>query len=160
MAATETKAHLPAIAEHERKQAGNLLQSTLVELIDLALIGKQLHWNITGHGFRDLHLALDELVDEWQELGDLVAERGVAIGHPVDGRASAVAEQSELRRVDPGPTEVPTAIREVVERLADVDERVRDRAERLGEIDLVSQDVLIEVSRALEKQLWMVRSQL
>ena len=160
MAAPETQAHLPAFAEHERKEAGHLLQLTLVELIALSLIGKQLHWNITGHGFRDLHLQLDELVDEWRELFDVVAERAVAVGYAVDGRAPAVVEQSELRPVDTGPVAVPTATREVVERLAEVDERVRDRAERLGEIDLASQDVLIEVARALEKQLWMMRSQL
>jgi DNA-binding ferritin-like protein len=29
--------------------------------------------------------------------------------------------------------------------------------DRLGEIDLVSQDVLIDVVRDLEKQLWMLR---
>jgi starvation-inducible DNA-binding protein len=160
MSTAETQAHLPAIAEHERKQAGHFLQSTLVELIALSLIGKQLHWNIAGHGFRDLHLQLDELVDEWHDMSDLVAERAVAIGHPADGRAPAVVEQSDLRPVEAGPIEVPKAIREVVDRLAEVDERVRDRIERLGEIDLVSQDVLIEVSRGLEKQLWMVRSEL
>ena len=32
--------------------------------------------------------------------------------------------------------------------------------ERLGEIDLTSQDVLIDVTRALERQLWTLRSQL
>jgi DNA-binding ferritin-like protein len=31
---------------------------------------------------------------------------------------------------------------------------------RLGELDLASQDVLIEVVRALEKQLWMIRAQI
>ena len=36
MAAPETQAHLPALAEHERKEAGHLLQLTLVELIVLA----------------------------------------------------------------------------------------------------------------------------
>jgi starvation-inducible DNA-binding protein len=118
MAMPETQSHLPAIAEHERKEAGHLLQSTLVELIALSLIGKQLHWSIVGHGFRDLHLQLDELVDEWQVLSDLVAERAVAIGYPVDGRAPAVVEQSELQPVDGGPTEVPKAIREIDERLA------------------------------------------
>ena len=99
-------------------------------------------------------------MDAWRDLADTVAERAVAIGHPADGRAAAVAEQSELRPVEPGPIGVEMAIREVVDRLSDADERVRDRIERLGEIDLVSQDVLIEVSRALEKQLWMVRSAL
>jgi starvation-inducible DNA-binding protein len=160
MAAPQTEAHLPAFAEHERRAAGELLQLTLVELIALALIGKQLHWNITGHGFRDLHLQLDELVDEWRGLSDTVAERAVAIGYAADGRAPAVVEQSELRPVDPGPTAVKKAIYEVVERLADVAERIRERADRLGELDLASQDVLIEVMRALEKQLWMLRSEL
>ena len=159
MAVSETQAHLPAFGEHERKEAGHLLQLTLVELIALALIGKQLHWNIVGHGFRDLHLQLDELVDEWHELSDTVAERAVAIGYPVDGRAPAVVEQSQLKPVDTGAIEVPKAMREAVERIAEVDERVRERIERLGELDLPSQDVLIEVARGLEKQLWMMRSQ-
>jgi hypothetical protein len=34
------------------------LQSMLVELIDLALIGKQAHWNVEGPHFRSLHLEL------------------------------------------------------------------------------------------------------
>jgi starvation-inducible DNA-binding protein len=160
MATRDTQAHLPALAAHAREEAGRLLQLTLVELIALSLIGKQLHWNITGHGFRDLHLQLDELVDEWRELSDVVAERAVAIGYAPDGRAPAVIEQSELKPVDPGPTPVPKAIAEVTQRVAEVDERVRERCERLGEIDLTSQDVLVEVSRALEKQLWMIRAQL
>jgi starvation-inducible DNA-binding protein len=160
MAAPETQAHLPAFAEHERKEAGHLLQLTLVELIALSLIGKQLHWGIVGHGFRDFHVQLDELVDEWRELSDTVAERAVAIGYLADGRAPTVVEQSRLKPVDPGATPVPKAIQELVQRVAEVDARVRDRAERLGELDLASQDVLIEVVRALEKQLWMIRSQL
>jgi starvation-inducible DNA-binding protein len=159
MATLETKAHLPALGEHARDEAGHELQLTLVELIALSLIGKQLHWNIAGPGFRDLHLQLDELVDEWHELSDVVAERAVAIGFPPDGRAPAVVEQSELQPVDPGPTTIPDAVAQLTRRVAEVDERVRGRAERLGEIDLASQDVLIEVTRALEKQLWMIRSQ-
>jgi starvation-inducible DNA-binding protein len=160
MAVSENKAHLPALGEHARQEAGNLLQLTLVELIALSLIGKQLHWNVAGPGFRDLHLQLDELVDEWKELSDVVAERAVAIGFPPDGRAPTVVERSGLEPVEPGPMRVPDAIRQLTRRVAEVDERVRERCERLGEIDLVSQDVLIEVTRALEKQLWMIRSQL
>jgi starvation-inducible DNA-binding protein len=160
MATSETQTRLPALAEDARKEAGRLLQLTLVELIALSLIGKQLHWNIAGPGFRDFHLQLDELVDEWRQLSDVVAERAVAIGYPPDGRAPTVIEQSELQPVDPGSTLVPNAISELTHRVAEVDERMRARCERLGEIDLASQDVLIEVTRTVEKQLWMIRSQL
>ena len=49
------------------------------------------------------------------------------------------------------------ATHQLAERLEDVTERIRARMDRLGEIDLASQDVLIEVVRELEKQLWMLR---
>jgi starvation-inducible DNA-binding protein len=160
MATSPTHLFLPELNDDARDEAGQLLQRTLVELIALALIGKQLHWNIRGAGFRDFHLQLDELVDEWRELSDVVAERAVAIGFPPDGRAPAVAEQSGLEPVEAGLVSVTDAIRELTVRMATVDERARDRCSRLGEVDLASQDVLIEVTRALEKQLWMVRSQL
>jgi starvation-inducible DNA-binding protein len=160
MAPPETETHLPAFAADAREEAGRLLQLTLVELIALSLIGKQLHWNIAGPGFRDLHVQLDELVDEWRELSDVVAERAVAIGYPPDGRAPAVIAQSELQPVDPGAIAVPDAIRALTRRVAELDGRARDRCQRLGEIDLPSQDVLIEVTRTLEKQLWMIRAQL
>jgi DNA-binding ferritin-like protein len=44
-------------------------------------------------------------------------------------------------------------------RLGDVSERIRARMDRLGELDAASQDVLVEVVRALEQQLWMIRAQ-
>src|SRR3954452_5911305 len=119
MAVPETQSHLPALAAHARDETGNLLQQTLVELIALSLIGKQLHWNIVGHGFRDFHLHLDELVDEWHELSDTVAERAVAIGYAVDGRAAAVVDQSEVKPVELGPTSVTDAVRELVGRIAE-----------------------------------------
>jgi len=71
-----------------------------------------------------------------------------------------VIAQSEIAPVEAGFLSVPDAIRQLTQRVATVDERVRERAEQLGELDLASQDVLIEVTRALEKQLWMIRSQL
>ena len=79
-----TARHSP-IAGQARVEAGNHLQATLVALIALSLIGKQLHWNIVGPGFRELHLELDEFVDSWRELLDEVAEREVAIGVSPDG---------------------------------------------------------------------------
>jgi len=50
-------------------------------------------------------------------------------------------------------------VRELTARLADVAERARERMDRLGELDAASQDVVIEVVRALEQQLWMIRAQ-
>jgi starvation-inducible DNA-binding protein len=80
MASIATTTHLPALGAPVREEVGRELQATLVELVDLSLIGKQLHWSVVGPLFRPLHLQLDELVDSWRELADTVAERAVAIG--------------------------------------------------------------------------------
>jgi starvation-inducible DNA-binding protein len=160
MASTTQEAHLPALGHHQREEVGRELQATLVELIDLSLIGKQLHWNIFGRPFKPLHEHLDELVDSWRELSDTVAERAVAVGFAPDGQAAAVSDGSEIHSVDTDFLDTDTATRELVERLADVTERIRGRMDRLGEIDLASQDVLIEAIRELEKQQWMLRASL
>ena len=160
MASVGQQAHLPALDHHRREEVGRELQASLVELVDLSLIGKQLHWNIFGRPFKPLHEHLDELVDSWRELADTVAERAVALGFAPDGQSATVSAGSDIAAVTTGSLDTDTALRELVERVADVAERIRGRMDRLGELDLASQDVLIEVVRDLEKQLWMLRASL
>lgn len=150
--------HLPPLGTHQRDEVGQQLQATLIELIDLSLLGKQLHWSVTGPLFRPLHEQLDELVDLWRALADTVAERAVAIGFWPDGQSSTVAAGA-LARVERGELEDHAVVRKLTGRLADVAERTRERMDRLGELDAASQDVVIEVVRALEQQLWMIRVQ-
>ncbi len=160
MATAASATHLPAIGAHERDEVGRQLQATLVELIDLSLVGKQFHWTVTGPNFRSLHLQLDELVDSWRTLSDTVAERAVALGSFPDGQASAVVEGPGRPALAVGPIPDAEVVNELVRRVAEVSERTRARAERLAELDLASQDVLIDVLRALEQQQWMLRAQL
>jgi starvation-inducible DNA-binding protein len=154
-----SQAHLPALGEHQRAEIGNELQATLIELTDLSLAGKQLHWSVVGPLFRPLHLQLDELIGSWRELSDTVAERAVAIGFWPDGQAGAVSAGSRMSSIVPGAIDDHAVVRELTQRLADVSERIRERMDRLGELDAASQDVLVEVVRALEQQLWMIRAQ-
>jgi starvation-inducible DNA-binding protein len=158
--ASGSQAHLPPLGPHEREEIGRELQATLLELIDLSLLGKQLHWSVQGSVFRPLHLYLDELIDSWRDLADTVAERAVAIGFWPDGQARAIAEGSGVASVEPGAIEDRLLLSQLVGRLAEVDERTRERMNRLVELDPASEDVLVDVVRALEEQLWMIRAQL
>jgi starvation-inducible DNA-binding protein len=160
VALTTHTAHLPALGSHQREEVGEQLQATLVELVDLSLLGKQLHWTVVGPHFRSLHLQLDELVDSWRQLADTVAERAVALGFMPDGQSATVAAATPVHVVERGELEDKVVVRELTSRLADVAERVRERMDRLGELDAATQDVVIEVIRALEEQLWMIRTQL
>src|ERR687888_1773 len=94
MDSVATSSHLPALMEpHEREAIGHELAATLHDLVNLALIGKQLHWSVVGGLFRPLHLQLDELVDSWWDLADAVAERAVALGYVPDGQEWMVRAQ-------------------------------------------------------------------
>jgi starvation-inducible DNA-binding protein len=161
MASLATSTYLPTLQlPHQREGVGQALQATLHELIDLSLLGKHLHWAIEGRLFRPLHLHLDELVDSWHELSDTVAERAVALGYIPDGQAHAVVAGSQIAPLARGPIEDHRVVRELTHRVSEVSERVRSRMGRLGDADLASQDVLIDVVRELEKQQWMLRAQL
>jgi starvation-inducible DNA-binding protein len=160
MASIATSSHLPALVEpRERDAIGHELETTLHDLLALSLIGKQLHWAVVGPLLRPLHQQLDELVDAWRDLADVVAERAVALRYVPDGQAPAVTAASEITPVAPTPIEDHALVTELTHRIAKVSERARTRMDRLGDIDAASQDV-IEVVRKLEKRQWMLRAQL
>jgi starvation-inducible DNA-binding protein len=150
----------PPLPDAVSEEVGRHLQLTLVELIALSLAGKQVHWNAYGREFLSLHRHLDQVVDEWRQLGDVVAERAAAIGIAPDGSAAAVVELGGLGPLEPGFTEVGCASESLCLQLWDVAVRVRRRVERLGELDVISQDVLVGVVRKIEEQLWLMRAQL
>jgi len=161
MAGIAPSSYLPPLAiPHEREGLGRELEAVLHELVALSLIGKQLHWAVFGPMFWPVHQHVDELVDSWRELADQVAERAVALGHIPDGQPSAVAAGSQLTPVAQAGVEDHAVVRELTRRIADVSERVRQRMQLIGDVDLVSQDVLIGVVRELEKQQWTLRAQL
>ncbi|HYZ57133.1 MAG TPA: DNA starvation/stationary phase protection protein [Streptosporangiaceae bacterium] len=143
----------------DTERIGTDLQDTLVELTGLALEAKQLHWNVTGRHFRSLHEQLDSLTDEARAAADAVAERAVTIGYAPDGRAATVAKESPLAEVPEGRLADSTVLDLVVTALTTVTGRLRPRVERLGELDPVTQDVLIGVLAGLEKQRWMFSAQ-
>jgi starvation-inducible DNA-binding protein len=134
------------------------LQQTLVELLELALQGKQAHWNVEGPMFKPVHEQLDEFVDQYREWYDDVAERLTAIGESADGRTATIAATADLKPLPAGPLADRDVVEAFDQRVAVVAERVTDRAAALEE-DLASQDLLVELLRGLDKQRWMLRVQ-
>jgi starvation-inducible DNA-binding protein len=136
------------------------LQAVLVDLIDLSLQGKQAHWNVIGLRFRSLHLEFDELVEDARKWSDEVAERLRALGVAADGRASVIAQHSGLESLPEGTLSDSEVLRCVANQVATVAARGRAAIDRLGGMDKVSEDILLDVVQGLEKRLWMLRSQL
>lgn len=140
-------------------QTVSSLQSCLTDLIDLALQGKQAHWNVVGPNFRSVHTQLDDIIATARDASDAIAERIVTLTEPADGRAAVVAEKSRLSPYPEGLQSVADTVTLIADRMACVIEGLRAAIEKVGDLDPISEDLLISQASALEKHLWMVQAQ-
>ncbi|MFG2141791.1 Dps family protein [Streptomyces sp. NPDC048650] len=147
------------LSDGDRAIVGNALQGALVDLVDLSLVSKQVHWNVVGPRFRSVHLQLDEVVDTARAHADTVAERASAIGVAPDGRAVTVAKTSGIDEVPESWIKDGEVVQTLVTALAAVIERMRERIIDTAEPDPVSQDILIGLTADLEKHHWMFQAE-
>jgi starvation-inducible DNA-binding protein len=140
------------------KLAGHL-QRVLVDLITLHLNGKQAHWNVVGHNFRDLHLQLDEIVDLARESGDTIAERMRALDAVPDGRPATVAATTTLPPLRPGEQSTHDTVDALTAQLRGAAATTREVHDDIDAEDPSTADLLHEVIDALEKQAWMLSSE-
>ncbi|RZQ65408.1 Dps family protein [Amycolatopsis suaedae] len=147
------------LSESDKEVTGNVLQATLVDLVDLSLIAKQAHWNVVGKNFRSVHLQLDELVDVARTYTDSVAERANAIGVSPNGKAKTVVESSGLPDYPDNWQSDEATISAIVDILAELIQRLRARIDETDKSDLVTQDLLIEITNKLEEAHWMWQAQ-
>ncbi|MEV6177715.1 DNA starvation/stationary phase protection protein [Streptomyces sp. NPDC052015] len=146
------------LSDVDQKAVSEAIQGALVDLIDLSLVAKQVHWNVVGPRFRTVHLQPDEVVDTARTHSDTVAERASALGDPPDGRAATVAAGSGLDTVARGWAEDTEAVRTLVASLSAVITRMRERVAATGDADPVTQDTFIHLA-ALEKYHWMFQAE-
>ncbi|WAZ24515.1 DNA starvation/stationary phase protection protein [Streptomyces cinnabarinus] len=147
------------LSDADLKTVAEALQGALVDLVDLALVAKQIHWNVVGPRFRSVHLQLDEVVDIARLHSDTVAERASALGVPPDGRAATVATGSGIGAVSDGWVKDVDAVGTLVEALGAVIARMRERVTATAEADPVSQDIFITITADLEKHHWMFQAE-
>jgi starvation-inducible DNA-binding protein len=135
------------------------LNQRLADAIDLQLQAKHAHWNVKGPSFVGLHQLFDRVAAEASGHADLIAERVVQLGAVAEGAVQVVAERSELSpyplRIDSGVDHV----RALAGALAAFAAKMRcSIVEAEKAVDPVSVDILTEVSRDIEKLLWLVEA--
>jgi starvation-inducible DNA-binding protein len=148
-----------SLADADLKTVSEALQGALVDLVDLSLAAKQIHWNVVGPRFRSIHLQLDDVVASARTHSDTVAERASALGVPPDGRAATVASASGLKPTPAGWIKDTDAVSAMVDALGAAISRMRGRVEATGEPDPVSQDIFIQITADLEKHHWMFQAE-
>jgi starvation-inducible DNA-binding protein len=152
----QTQNDLP---EKKRQQTIDLLNQQLADVLDLGLQAKQAHWNVKGPHFIGLHELFDKVAEELEEFTDEIAERAVELGGVALGTIQIVGKSSRLPAYPLDAFSGKSHIAALSAALADFGKTTRvaiDGAGKIGDADTA--DLFTEVSRGVDKLLWMVEA--
>ena len=153
-----TKTDLPVTV---REQMVDLCNARLADAIDLQTQTKQAHWNVKGPHFIALHELFDKVNQDVEDYVDLIAERAVQLGGVVEGTARAVAKRSSLSEYPVKGGSGRQHVDALSSALAAFGKLIRSAIETSGRtVDDDTNDIFIEISRGVDKWLWIVESHL
>jgi len=142
-----------------RRSLSEILNEQLADAIDLQLQAKQAHWNIKGPNFVGLHELFDRIAAQARDYADDIAERAVALGAVARGTLQAVSGQSQLREYPIEIREWRDHVRAMQDALATFGRGARRAIEDATALnDADTADLFTEISRGLDKSLWMVEA--
>jgi starvation-inducible DNA-binding protein len=144
-----------------REQMVALLNQQLADTFDLYSQVKHAHWNVKGPQFYPLHLLFDDLAAKLAETIDLIAERVTSVGGTANGTVRMVAGASRLPELTNGTLGSMSCVEALAVRYALVTKTTRaaiETAATSGSADTA--DLLTEVSRGLDKALWLLEAHL
>ncbi|HEU5122876.1 MAG TPA: DNA starvation/stationary phase protection protein Dps [Verrucomicrobiae bacterium] len=152
----ETENDLP---QKRREELIGLMTQRLADAIDLQLQLKQAHWNVKGPNFIGLHELFDEVNADVAGYVDLIAERIVQLGGIAEGTARVAAGRSRLGEYPLDIADGAAHVEAVARALSTFGRDARntiDEADELGDADTA--DIFTEISRGIDKWLWMVEA--
>lgn len=151
---------VPGMTEKQGAEVAELLQKQLSRYNDLHLTLKHVHWNVVGPNFIGVHEMIDPQVELVRGYADEVAERIAALGFSPKGTPGAIiADRTwDDYSVDRDVVQAHLGALDLV--YTGVIEDTRKGIDRLDELDLVTQDLLISHAGEMEKFQWFVRAHL
>lgn len=144
-----------------RKKVVELLNARLADAVDLMTQAKQAHWNVKGPQFESLHALFDEVHEEIREYVDMIAERAVSLGGEALGSVRHATTASSLNPYPDGLIQGRDHVEALSSALASFGRNVRQAIAIADELkDAGTADLFTEVSRGIDKRLWMVEAHL
>jgi starvation-inducible DNA-binding protein len=142
-----------------RRSAIHILQPRLADSIDLASQAKQAHWTVKGLNFIALHELFDRVATSLAEYSDLIAERIATLGGQPKGTVRAAADQSQLPTYPLHVSDSSAHVEALSTALAAFGASVRQAIDAASDIgDQSTADVFTEISRGVDKSLWLVQA--
>jgi starvation-inducible DNA-binding protein len=151
---------VPGIDPDDAAIVADLLQHRLTSLTDLALTLKHVHWNVVGPHFIAVHTMLDPQVDAVRAMVDETAERIATLGRSPVGTPGALVKARNWDDYALGRADALAHLGALDVVYGGVIGEHRQAIEKLEQLDLVSQDMLIQQAQQLEQFQWFVRAHL
>lgn len=151
---------VPGMSQDTARKVTDLLQKQLSTYNDLHLTLKHVHWNVVGPNFIGVHEMIDPQVELVRGYADETAERIAALGASPQGTPGAILKDRTWDDYSVGRDNVLAHLAAVNLVYDGVIEDTRKYIETLGDLDPVSEDMLIGHSAELEKFQWFVRAHL
>ncbi|MEI2805105.1 DNA starvation/stationary phase protection protein Dps [Albidovulum sp.] len=137
------------------------LNARLADMIALRLALKQAHWNVKGPNFIAIHELFDAVHGRLAGHEDILAERVQILGGVALGTLEAVGGAAT---VEAYPTDLVADrdhVAAISARMAALGETVRGAIETVSDAgDEGTMDIFVALSRALDKDLWFIESNL
>jgi starvation-inducible DNA-binding protein len=150
----------PGLSNKDGSTIVTLLQNRLNALNDLALTLKHIHWNVVGPHFIAVHKMLDPQVESVRKMVDKLGERIATMGGSPVGTPGALVKLREWDDYSLGRADAIAHMGALDMVYDGVIMTHRAAIEQLGDLDLVTQDMLIGQTRKLEQFHWFVRAHL
>jgi starvation-inducible DNA-binding protein len=151
---------VPGLDDEQSATVVRTLQNRLSAYNDLHLTLKHVHWNVVGPHFIAVHEMLDPQVDLVRGYADEVAERIATMGGSPRGTTGAIEEDRTWDDYSIGRDSVLAHLAALdLVYVGLVTDNRRAIAE-FGDLDPVTEDLLIGHTAELEKFQWFIRAHL
>jgi starvation-inducible DNA-binding protein len=157
---TSPRFTVPGLGDDAARETAGILQDRLVSLIDLTLTLKHIHWNVVGPTFISVHEMLDPQYKGVAEMVDEMAERIATLGAEPNGLPGYLVQNRRWEEYAHGRGQVPVHLRALDLVYDGVIQDHRNALERIGDLDPMSEDLLVGHTRQLEMYQWFVRAHL
>ncbi len=151
---------IPGLSEESSTELAQVLQERLSAYNDLHLTLKHVHWNVVGPNFIAVHEMIDPQVDLVRGYADEVAERIATLGASPKGTPSAIVGDRTWDDYSLGRDTVAAHLAALDLVYTGVTTSLRAAIEKAGELDPVTEGLLVGQVGELEQFQWFIRAHL
>jgi len=149
------------LGRQARLSLARLLNQRLADMIDLFNQTKHAHWNVKGPEFMQLHELFDGVAERVEEGCDLLAERVVTLVVAAEGTTRQSAAASTIGEYDLAAVDGLDHVRALAGQVAKLAASIRGAIQQSAELgDPTTADLFTEISRSLDKDLWLLEAHL